>query len=216
MAKRTYGQFCGIARALELVGERWGMLVVRDLLGEPKRFSELHRGLKSIPTNILTTRLREMEQSGVIERTRSEQSPSVVVYRLTPYGRELEDVLLRLGRWGARSLPVPEDGHGYVDPAIRALRGSFKSDRAGDWTCLISLEFGTFEILINVQDGAVEIREGFSVHSDLTIDVRGSLIPVLSKQVSLDSALDARRIDYCGNRAELERFLYVFAMEHPI
>ena len=216
MAKRTYGQYCGIARALELVGERWGMLVVRDLLGGPKRFSELHRGLKTIPTNILTTRLREMEQSGVIERARSEQSSSVVVYRLTPYGRELEDVLLRLGRWGARSLPVPEDGPGYIDPAIRALRGSFKPDRAGDWTCVISMEFGMFGILITIQDGAVNIREGHSRHSDLTIDVRGSLIPVLSKQVSLDEALDDRRIGYRGDRTELERFLHVFAMEHPM
>jgi DNA-binding HxlR family transcriptional regulator len=213
MTKRTYGQFCGIARALELVGERWGMLIVRDLLGGPKRYSTLHRGLQTIPTNILATRLKELEHGGVIERVHGEGSSRRVFYRLTPYGHELEDVLLRLGRWGARSLPVPDDGPGYIDPAIRALRASFRPGRSDDWKCLINLEFGTFKISISVQGQSVNVEEGWHEDPDLSIDVRGSLIPLLSGQIGVDGALTERRIVFRGERVDLERFLYVFSMK---
>lgn len=216
MAKRTYGQFCGIAQALELVGERWGMLIIRDLLSRPKRYSELHRGLRTIPTNILATRLRELERGNVIERVPGESPSRAVFYRLTPHGRELEDILLRLGRWGSQALPVPNDGPGYVDPAIRALRSFFRSDRSGDWHRLINLEFGQFSVQISVEGASAIVDEGGHPSPDLSIDVRGSLIPVLSHQINLDTALSERRIAYCGERADLERFVYVFSMEHPV
>jgi DNA-binding HxlR family transcriptional regulator len=209
MAKRAYGQFCGIARALDLVGERWALLIVRDLLGNPKRFGELQRGLKSIPTNILTVRLRELEQNGVIQRRRSS---SVTVYELTAFGRELEDILLRLGRWGAQTLPVPEDGPGYIDPAIRALQRAFRPEPATDWSCRVELAFGQFTIHANVQSGSAVVGEGSLSNPDLFVDVRGSLIPVLNGQVPLDTALDDGRIRFIGDRAQLERFLLVFAM----
>ena len=99
MTTKSYGQYCGVARAMELVGERWALLIVRDLLVGPKRYTDLRAGLPKIPTNVLATRLKELEQGGVVAR-RVEPSPSrAIVYELTPYGADLDQVVLALGRW---------------------------------------------------------------------------------------------------------------------
>src|SRR5688572_3869489 len=104
MGKRAYGQFCGVARAVEMVGERWAMLIVRDLLVSPKRYTDLREGLPRIPTNILSVRLKELEDAGVVRRRVLPRPSGSVVYALTDYGTELEDIVLALGRWGAKSL----------------------------------------------------------------------------------------------------------------
>ena len=104
MTSRTYDQFCGIARALDLVGERWALLVVRDLILGPKRFTDLRRGLAGIGTNILAARLKELERGGVVRRRTLPPPAASAVYELTDYGRALEGPLLALGRWGALSI----------------------------------------------------------------------------------------------------------------
>lgn len=212
MAKRRYGQFCGIARALEIVGERWAMLIVRDLLGGSKRYTDLRKGLRTIPTNVLASRLKEMEESGIVQRAVLPRPATGVAYELTPYGRELEDILLRLGRWGAKSLPAPDEGPGYVDPAIRALRASFRPDAAGDLAATFELQFGAFAIHADVRDGRAVVDEGAADHPDLTIDARGSIIPVLTGEIIIDDALDSDRIRYRGRRELLERFVKIFRM----
>src|SRR5881398_167543 len=102
--RRSYRQSCGIARALDLVGERWALLVVRELVLGPKRFTDLRHGLPGIGTNILAGRLRELERAGVIRRRTLPPPAASAVYELTEYGRDLEPVMLALGRWGARTL----------------------------------------------------------------------------------------------------------------
>ena len=89
MSRRTYGQYCGIARALEIVGERWALLVVRDLLLGPRRFTDLQRGLGKVPTNVLSSRLKELEESGVIRRRALPRPASGVAYELTDYWRAI-------------------------------------------------------------------------------------------------------------------------------
>src|SRR5919108_590047 len=118
MRTRTYSQYCGLACALELIGERWALLIVRDLLLGPKRFTDLRRGLPRIPTNILSARLKELEASGVVQRRLLPRPQGSVVYELTDYGRELDDVVLRLDLWGARSL-----GHPQPRPQLLAKGG---------------------------------------------------------------------------------------------
>ena len=93
MAGRDYGQYSGIAQALDLVGERWAMLIVRDLLVGPRRYSELAAGLPRIPTNVLATRLKELQAAGIICRVPRSR---VIIYELTPYGRELEPTPAKL------------------------------------------------------------------------------------------------------------------------
>src|SRR5919198_4121426 len=131
MSARRFGQYCGLARALELVGERWALLVVRDLLLGPKRYTDLSRGLPRIPTNVLAARLRELEEAGVVQRRLLPRPAGSVVYELTAYGQELEDIVLRLGRWGARSLgePRPEDVL-TADSLVLALRATFRPEAA--------------------------------------------------------------------------------------
>src|SRR3954454_18447713 len=105
---RSYGQYCGVAHALELIGERWGLLIVRDLILGPKRFTDLRRGLPGIGTNVLAARLKELERDGVVARRTLPPPAASTVYELTEYGRALEGPLLALGRWGARSMRARE------------------------------------------------------------------------------------------------------------
>ena len=106
MAARDYGEYGGITRAMELVGERWAMLIVRDLLLGPRRYGELAAGLPRIPTNILATRLKELQAAGVIRRAPRSR---VIIYEVTPYGRELEPVMVALGAWGFKGMGDPRD-----------------------------------------------------------------------------------------------------------
>ena len=99
MSRRAYGQYCGFARALELVGERWALLIVRDLLVGPRRFTDLRHGLPRIPTNVLAERLKELEEAGIVQRRVLPRPQSAVVYELTPYGANLEESVMALGRW---------------------------------------------------------------------------------------------------------------------
>lgn len=100
---RTYGQYCGVARSADVITERWALLIVRDLLISPLRFTELRHAL-GIPSNILTTRLRELETAGVLERVLAVERAGGAVYRLTPYGQDLEPIIDALGLWGARRM----------------------------------------------------------------------------------------------------------------
>src|SRR4051795_1875956 len=103
---RTYGDRCGVARALDLVGDRWALLVVRELLLGAKRFSDLRAGLPGVSPDVLAQRLRELEEAGVVRRTKLPPPAAARVYELTERGAELEPVVLALGRWGS-AVPFP-------------------------------------------------------------------------------------------------------------
>src|SRR5215213_11249135 len=104
---RTYGDGCAIARALDLVGDRWALLVVRELLLGPKRYTDLRRGLPNASPNVLAQRLGELERAGVLRRRKLPPPAGSRVYELTEWGMELEPVVVSLGRWGARSPSKP-------------------------------------------------------------------------------------------------------------
>src|SRR3954449_3642338 len=99
--KRTYGDRCGVARALDVVGERWALLVVRELLLGPKRFTDLRAGLPHVSPNVLSQRLRELEEAGIVRRRKLPPPAGSRVYELTEWGEELEPIVTRLGAWGA-------------------------------------------------------------------------------------------------------------------
>jgi DNA-binding HxlR family transcriptional regulator len=128
MAARNYGQYCGITTALELVGERWALLIIRDLLVGPRRYTDLKLGLPRIPTNILSTRLKELQDAGVVRRLPMAHG---LAYELTAYGRQLEDVVLALGRWGFQSMGEPAEGDVVTsDSLTMALRTAYQQDAA--------------------------------------------------------------------------------------
>src|SRR4249919_1348566 len=129
MAARDYGQYGGITQALELIGERWALLIVRDLLVGPRRYTDLKQGLPKIPTNILSVRLEELQEGGVVRRVPLKNCG--LVYELTPYGRELEPIVLAMGRWGFQQMgdPGPDDVV-TADSLTMALRTAFRPDAA--------------------------------------------------------------------------------------
>src|ERR671922_1331627 len=117
---RTYGDGCAIARGLDLVGERWALLVVRELLLGPKRYTDLRDGLPKASPNVLAQRLRELEQAAVVRRRRLPPPAGSWVYELTDWGRELKPMLLSLGAWAIRSPSFPPDAPVSTDSVILA------------------------------------------------------------------------------------------------
>src|SRR5919108_2398081 len=158
VSARTYGSYCGIAYALELVGERWALLVVRDLILGPKRFTDLRRGLPRIPSNVLSSRLKELEYAGIVRRRLLARPQTGVIYELTEYGRELEDILLRLGLWGARLLGEPRpDDTVSADSLMLALRATFQPETSAGLHATYELRLGEIVFHARVDDGALEL-----------------------------------------------------------
>ncbi|WP_406248432.1 winged helix-turn-helix transcriptional regulator [Microbacterium sp. M] len=156
MAARSYGQYCGITTAVELIGERWAMLIVRDLIVGPRRYTDLKQGLPRIPTNILSTRLKELQEGGVVRRVPLMNCG--LVYELTPYGRALEPILLALGRWGFQAMGDPEPGDVVTpDSLTMALRTSFQSTAAADAD--IELHLGDIVLRVVVVDGELAVTQ---------------------------------------------------------
>jgi DNA-binding HxlR family transcriptional regulator len=125
MERRSYNELCGLAKALDVVGERWTLLVVRNLLLGPLRYNELLRGLPGITTNLLAKRLKEMEENGLVERVRSPGTEGRA-YRLAPLGEALEPVVHALGRWGWNWMGSPAGEHRSVEWLFVALRRRYR------------------------------------------------------------------------------------------
>jgi DNA-binding HxlR family transcriptional regulator len=211
MTARSYGQYCGFARALELVGERWALLVVRDLVLGPKRFTDLRRGLPRIPTNILSARLKELEDAGIVRRRILPRPASGVVYVLSEYGQELEDVVMRLGLWGARSLgePRPEDIV-TTDSLILALRATFRPEAAGELRASYELRLGPVVVNASVDRGALETGEGPLSEPDLVIETQAAFRPLLAGELTPDEAVESGAVRITGDPALLKGFVEAF------
>jgi DNA-binding HxlR family transcriptional regulator len=211
MTSRSYGQFCGFARALELVGERWALLVVRDLVLGPKRFTDLRRGLPRIPTNILSARLKELEDAGVVRRRVLPRPATGVVYELTEYGQELDDIVLSLGLWGARSLgePAPEDIV-TTDSLILALRATFLPEAARGIRASYELHLGDIVIHARIDQGTLETGEGPLAEADLLIETGPAIRALMAGELSPGEAVENGSVRLTGDADLLSRFVEVF------
>lgn len=210
MANRTYGQYCGFSRALELVGERWALLVLRDLFVGPKRFSDLQRGLPGIPSNILTARLKELEENGLVQR-RILPRPGGVVYELSEAGRGLEPAVMELGRWGAKRLgdPRPEEIV-TEDSMVMALRTTFQRDAAARVTACYELRLGEIVIHAIVKNGAVNVGKGPLEKPDLVIEAGPGIRAVMAQEITPEEALKAKIVRISGDRKLFPLFAQIF------
>ncbi len=202
MPNRGYGQYCGLARALELVGERWALLIIRDLLVGPRRFTDLKKGLPRIPTNVLSDRLKELERDGIVERRVLPRPASATVYELTPYGQQLEDAVTRLGLWGAQSLGEPRpDEIVTADSMTIALRSTFSPQRARGKSLSFELHMGpTVRLNAQVEDGKLRVTEGAAeTAADLVIEAGPAIKDVFSGDLSPEQALQQRLIGIQGD-----------------
>jgi len=158
--RRTYGDSCGIARALDIVGERWALLVARELLLGPKRFTDLRAGLPRVGPDMLAARLRELEDAGVVRRAVLPPPAASKVYELTEWGAELAPVLMALGRWGS-GIPLPEHAPALgVDAAIVALETTFDADAAGWVNAIYELTLADQVFTLEVAAGRLEVTRG--------------------------------------------------------
>jgi DNA-binding HxlR family transcriptional regulator len=211
MAKRAYGQYCGFARALEIVGERWGLLIIRDLLVGPKRFTDLRRGLPRIPSNILSDRLKELEDAGVVQRRVLPRPAGSIVYELTEHGGDLEDAVLALGRWGARSLGYPRPGEIItVDSVIMAMRTTFRPDAAKDLRASYELRLGDVILNLQIEDGSLRVAEGSLPEADLVIEAGPAIKTLMAREVSPAEAIANGLVRLTGNAELLGRFVEIF------
>jgi DNA-binding HxlR family transcriptional regulator len=210
---RTYGQYCGIARALDLVGERWALLVIRELALGPKRFTDLRAGLPNAGPDMLAQRLRELEQAGVVRRRTLAPPAASRVYELTERGQELEPVVLELGFWGSVA-PFPSaDARIGADATVIALKTLFDPVAADGFSASYELRFGDQRFRLLVADGRLDVARGEAEHPDAAIETQpGTLATVLWHGHRLDDALQSGDIKLEGSRKAVTRFMRLFPL----
>jgi DNA-binding HxlR family transcriptional regulator/putative sterol carrier protein len=213
---KEYRQFCGLARAMELVGGRWTLLIVRDLLGGPKRFTDLREGLPGIPTNVLSDRLRQLEEAGIIRRAVLPRPASGVAYELTEYGAQLEQAVVTLGVWGARSMgPLREDEHVSVHALALGLRGMFVPEEAKGLDCSYEIRFEHGSLQVAVHRGALSFDEDGD--PDVVIETAPDVLHgLLTGQVGLDDAVATGATRVEGDREQARRFFQMFRIGAPV
>lgn len=214
--KRSYGDACRFACALDLVGERWALLIVRELLLGPKRFTDLRHGLPNASPNILSERLRELEGGGVVHRRKLPPPAASQVYELTEWGRELEPVVTKLGAWGARSPLPPEHSEIGTDSIVLALRSLFDADVADGVEASYALRLGEERFRVDVADGELGLERGEVESPALAIETDApTLAGLLAGQLPLEDALASGAARIEGSKGEAFRFLALFPMPQP-
>ncbi|MGW7004943.1 winged helix-turn-helix transcriptional regulator [Streptomyces sp. NPDC054933] len=199
MPRRSYDQYCAIARALDTVGDRWTLLIVRELQAGPRRYTDLHADLPGVSTDVLASRLKDMERDGLTTRRRLPPPGTAVVYELTPHGRDLLPVLAALAGWGAPALGErrPTDAmraHWFAIPLMSRLKqlGVLQTG-----TIDIQLEEGVFHL--RVDDGELTYGDGAAQLADvrLTLDTE-TCVAIADDSLSLEAGLEQGRIRLCG------------------
>jgi DNA-binding HxlR family transcriptional regulator len=161
MTKRQYDQYCPLACALDVIGERWALLVVRELLSGPKRFVDLETGLPGIGTNTLTTRLDELEEAGVLAKRRLPAPAASAVYELTSWGRDLGPILAATARWGVRRLAAASPRHPLrASWLAAALQAFFRGNAVRGLTAVVELVFPTGTLHLHFRRGRLTVTEG--------------------------------------------------------
>jgi DNA-binding HxlR family transcriptional regulator/putative sterol carrier protein len=211
---RSYRQYCAVARGLDLVGERWTLLIVRDLLTGPKRYTDLLAGLPGIGTNLLATRLRELEERGLVLRRVLPPPAGSSVYELTESGQALEPVIMALGRWGSRFLgPRGDTEFLSANAYLLAMRAGFRPETATRARHTYELRVAQQVFTVSVDDGRCATREGQPAAADavLTMDV-STLGALLGGELSADEALATRQVTLAGDPTALHGFVQLFAL----
>lgn len=219
-SRRSYDQYCAVARGLDVIGERWTLLIVRDLLLGPKRYKDLLEGLPGIGTNLLADRLHEMERLGLVERTQLPPPAGSTVYELTEAGEALEAALIAIGRWGARYLAGGPRRTDVLVPRAYfvAIRAAFRPEMAKDLRETYEFRIGNlgvFEVRVEDQRAFTAERQASRPDAVFSMDVQ-TLNALLFQVLSAKDAAESGRVQISGDRSALERFIKIFALKgHP-
>jgi DNA-binding HxlR family transcriptional regulator len=198
---RTLEDGCGIAHASDLLGQRWALLVARELFLGPKRFTDLRAGLPDISPNVLGQRLRELEERGIVTRRKLAPPAAVQVYELTDWGRELEPAILALGRWATDSPSFPWGAPMGPDSLVLALKSTFQPEKADGLEAGYELRLGEIPFSISVKGGAFEAARGEAEKPDTVIESDSEAIAeVVFQGERLGKVVEAGRIRIEGSR----------------
>jgi DNA-binding HxlR family transcriptional regulator len=212
-SRRTYGDGCAIAHGLDLVGDRWALLVVRELLLGPKRFTDLKDGLPNASPNVISERLRELERDGVVKRVKLPPPANARVYELTEWGRELEQTVLALGRWAVRSPSLPAGVPVGLDSVVLAFKTLFDAGAANGLLASYELRVDEHLFVIEVSNGHFDVARGSPDQPNATIETDlGTLSAVIWGGRSLDDAQGAGQMRIEGDEAAVERLVGLFPL----
>ena len=210
---RSYDDACGVAHALDLVGERWALLVIRELMLGPERFSDLRENLPGISANVLTQRLVGLEQVGLLIKRKLPPPAAVQVYELTPWGYECEPIFRTLGRWAARSprhdptLPVS------AVSIVLSMRTMFDATRAKGITANIGFRLGEESFLAHLADGRFDIARGDAGSADaIFTGTARYLAAAIYGGVPLAALEKKGSLTVAGDRTLAERFVTFFPL----
>lgn len=213
VSRKSYHQFCGLARSLDVIGERWTLLVIRELMFGPRRFVDLLEALPGIGSNTLTTRLRALEEDGLITRETLPPPAASTVYQLTPAGQELEAVVIALGRWGMRRLDAGEAGDVFrPEWMLFGLKLAVEPHSADLADCEYQFRIDGSPILLRVRGGRVEVTATVSAAPDITLQTDGATIKDVGLgRLTPEEAVAAGRIQVEGNLELLAPLLAMMA-----
>jgi DNA-binding HxlR family transcriptional regulator len=205
--KRRYDDACGVAHALELIGERWAPLVLRELMFGPRRFSELRADLPGISANVLTQRLGELEERGLVRRTQLPPPASVQVYEATEWGLEAAPVIRALGRWAVRSLKHDPGLFVSAVSIMMSMQTMFDAHRADHLHASIGFRFGGTGYVARIKGGALDVRREQPDDVDLLFTAApGEIAGVLYGGAPLES------IAFEGDMELANRFITLFPL----
>lgn len=207
----TYGQYCGLSRAAEMVGERWGFLIVRDLLTGPRSAEELRAGLPRMSPRLLFRRLKEFEHCGIVQLLgHADEQPR---YELTAYGRALEDAVLAFGRWGAAALATPRAEDIVTDSSLMAaLKATFQPEHAGEDELSYELRIGDNLLNARIADGELTVGAGPLPGADARLDLGYMLLALMTGEMTADDVLATGQVHVDGDPALLGRFVAMFRL----
>ncbi|MEO3876286.1 winged helix-turn-helix transcriptional regulator [Nonomuraea sp. B12E4] len=216
VGRRKYDDGCAVAHGLDLVGERWALLVVRELLLGPKRFTDLRAGLPGASPDVLSQRLRQLQESGIVRHRRLPPPAGAQVYELTDWGMRLEPIVNGLGRWAGSSPSLPRHAPIGADSLMLSLKALFDPGQAGDVTITAGLRLAGEEFRVTVAGGEIDLARGAAEHPDLVIDTDpATLAALLSGERPLAEAAAAGDLHVTGSLDTARRFLGLFPRPDP-
>jgi DNA-binding HxlR family transcriptional regulator len=209
--RRGYGDPCGIARGLDVVGTRWALLVVRELMLGPKRFGDLRAGLPGMSAETLAQRLRQLEEEGVVGRATLPPPTSAHVYELTEWGYALRPVILALGRWGSLAPFPPGEAALSPDAMMLALPTMFDPRRADGLDATYGVRLGDHAFRVSVEGGELDLARGEAAGADAVLSTDTQTLPeLLWRGLPVEQAERAGGLEIEGSRRAARRFLTLF------
>lgn len=211
VGKRKYDDGCAVAQALDVIGERWALLVVRDLLLGPKRFTDLQAGLPGASSDVLSQRLRELVGAGVVQRRRLPPPAGSWVYELTPWGAGLEEIVVSMARWAHGSPNMRYDLPLGTDSLMLSIKTLFDRTATADLQTAIALNLEGQHFWIRIDQGRLSMGRGEIDNPDATLATdTATLLSLMHGDGSLDEAIATGRLVVGDDRAVVDAFLGSF------